>query len=167
MVRSAQIAAVEMLILSALERAANDPKQPFARSTEYGGDSILLRNPFRNIVYVQVHRGHVIARIPSTNHVVEVKCNALSHTRTLMGDFDEIVECFKEVLKELGQSKRMWLKPRLLVHLIPKFDGGYTKVELRAFREAAESAGGIRTYMLADHDPISDQELLTVYKHFT
>ena len=80
-----------------------------------------------------------------------------------MGDFDEIAECFRSTLKELGKSKRMWFKPTLLVHLIPKFEDGYTKVELRAFREAAESAGGVRILMLADHDPIYPMPL--VWRH--
>jgi len=74
-----------------------------------------------------------------------------------MGDFADVSASLKEVFKEIGV--RWWLKPRVLIHLIPKADGGYTKVELRAFREAAEIAGAGRVFLLTDHAPVSDAEL--------
>lgn len=127
----------------------------------------MFRNPLRKYVYVQVHRGHVLARVAGTNASARVMSSALDHPRTLMGDFGEVTSCLKSALKELKRSERMLLKPRLLVHLIPNLDGGYTNVELRAFREAGDSAGGYRTFLLADHDPISDEEVFTVYGHFS
>lgn len=43
--------------------------------------------------------------------------------------------------------------PIVLAHLIPQVEGGYTNVELRAFREAMVGAGAAQVYLLADHPP--------------
>jgi actin-like ATPase involved in cell morphogenesis len=79
-----------------------------------------------------------------------------------MGEFQEISACLKDVLHQLGS--RPWFKARVLIHLIPKVEGGYTNVELRAFREAAEQAGAGPVWLLKDHPAASDTELGVLFK---
>jgi actin-like ATPase involved in cell morphogenesis len=79
-----------------------------------------------------------------------------------MGEFQEVTACLKNVLQQLGS--RPWLKARVLIHLVPAVEGGYTNVELRAFREAAEQAGAGPVWLLKDHPPASDAELQSLFK---
>jgi hypothetical protein len=117
----------------------------------------------RRFIYIQVNKGQISARRvghPETS--VTRLCVALSHPRTLMGEFQEIATCLKGVLHQLGS--RPWFKARVLIHLVPKVEGGYTNVELRAFREAAELAGAGPVFLLKDHPAVSDAELGALFK---
>jgi hypothetical protein len=82
------------------------------------------------------------------------------HPRTLFGEFDPIQQALASGLRELNAFRFGFLEPRGLIHLVPHFDGGYTQVELRAFREAGEGAG-IRWPFLLDnrYGPLSDGQL--------
>jgi len=53
-----------------------------------------------------------------------------------MGEFDEAQKSLRKVLEQLGLCRWYRAKPVALVHLVPQVEGGYTNVELRAFREA-------------------------------
>jgi hypothetical protein len=72
-----------------------------------------------------------------------------------MGDFTAVELCFKEAISRLGLNEWYVRAPTALVHLIPKVEGGYTNVELRAFREAMVGAGAAQVYLLADHPPLT------------
>jgi hypothetical protein len=56
------------------------------------------------------------------------------------------------------------LRPHALVHLVPKAEGGYTSIELRAFKEAAEGAGAKMAWMCDDnYGPLTDQQITDAF----
>jgi hypothetical protein len=83
----------------------------------------------------------VTGRDSSGGPPVSRTCLSLGHPRTLMGSFPEIAACFREILQEVGQGSLLRPQPRVVIHLPPGADGGYTDVEQRAFIEAALQAG--------------------------
>ena len=117
----------------------------------------------RQLIYIQVHRGHFIAKNLGTGKTVRRECAALAHPRTVMGDFEAIAAAFKAALKELLPTINL-LKPKGLIHLIPQLEGGYTNVELRAFKEAGETAGINFAFLSTLERPHTDTELLEVLR---
>ena len=115
----------------------------------------------RPLIYIQVQRGHFIAKRVGTDQSVRKSCAGLDHPRTLMGDFQAVAVSFKSAFKELYPGLRL-LKPRAVVHLIPAVEGGYTNVELRAFNEAAAMAGASFTFMSTYERPHTDSELAEI-----
>lgn len=115
----------------------------------------------RPLIYVQVHRGHFIAKRVGSDRVVRKNCSGLDHPRTLMGDFPEIADSFSSAFKELYPAGRFF-KPKALVHLMPVYEGGYTNVELRAFNEASAMAGAAFTFMSTFERPHTDAELAEI-----
>jgi hypothetical protein len=87
----------------------------------------------------------------------------LSHPRTLAGDFHAIHKGLRGILLELSTPMMKVIKPHALVHLVGKVQGGYTNIELRAFKEAVETAGA-RTGWLCDdkYEPLSDDQISEV-----
>ena len=80
-----------------------------------------------------------------------------------MGNYDEIENTLSQLVAELRTAYGMWLKPKILIHLLPEFEGGYTDVEFRAFREAGTSAGCAESWVLADHEIASDEQLAILF----
>ncbi len=118
----------------------------------------------RKLIYVQVHAGHLIASVVGEGRCVRRPCTALSHPRTLAGNFSEIVECLQAAFRELSSAQMRVLKPHVLVHLVPKVEGGHTNVELRAFKEAAEAAGAHMGWLLdGKNGPLSDDQVEEVF----
>ena len=110
------------------------------------------------IIYMQIHAGHVAARRIGAGSVRK-ECGALSHPRTLMGDFMAVEACFRAVFRELASSGLFAVKPSVLVHLVPEAVGGYTNVEERAFQEAAASAGARICKVVTGRLPLSDSQV--------
>ncbi len=75
-----------------------------------------------------------------------------------MGDIEKIQIDLAAALKELMPRVQL-LKPRGLVHLLPVYEGGYTNVELRAFREVGEMAGINFSHLSTLDRPHSESEL--------
>ena len=76
-----------------------------------------------------------------------------------MGEFVEAEKALRKVLEQLGLRRWYMTKPVAVVHLVPQVVGGYTNVELRAFREAMLAAGAGEVYLLVDHPPLTAQQL--------
>jgi len=110
------------------------------------------------VIYMQIHAGHVAARRIGAGSVRK-ECGALSHPRTLMGDFMAVEACFRAVFRELASSGLFPVKPSVLVHLVPEAVGGYTNVEERAFQEAAASAGARICKVVTGRLPLSDSQV--------
>ena len=119
-------------------------------------------------VYIQVTRGKATASVePHLDRATELT-KALDHPRTLMGDFPGVEAAFKSLLRKLGL--RLWYvrKPVALVHLPDPVDGGYTPVEMRAFREAAIGAGCSEVWLLDSREPaLTKQKLEEVRANLT
>ena len=139
----------------------------FDRGTSRRRDVYLLLGGtvLRRVVYVEMHRGHLSARVPGQPVRVNRECADLSHPRTLFGKFMPIQEAIASALSELEAIRFGVIKPRGIIHLIPHFDGGYTDIELRAFREAAEAAGIFRPLLLdSKTSPLSDVQVKEVFR---
>jgi hypothetical protein len=113
----------------------------------------------RPLVYLKVSPGSLSAHLIGGAASATIACTALAHPRTLMGEFIGVQSCMKEALAKLGVGAWYRRPPITLVHLLPKVEGGYTDVELRAFKEAALSAGSSQAHLLADHPPLSVMDL--------
>ncbi|OOE43334.1 MULTISPECIES: hypothetical protein [Salinivibrio] len=114
----------------------------------------------KNHVHLQIKKGEVKATHLETDSSIVRTCAALSHPRTLMGEFFAIERCLKEVLDELLPKSIFSLSPIAIVQFIEKIEGGITNVEVRAFREATLGAGARHVFFAESSTPISKSQLL-------
>lgn len=121
---------------------------------------------FRPLVYLQVSQGAVRSSLVGAGESFLVASQGLSHPRTLMGDFVAVQEAIRESLQKAGVGGWFRRSPVVLVHLLPEPEGGYTNVELRAFREAALGAGAAQAWLLTNHPVLSSQDRESITKHF-
>ena len=118
-----------------------------------------------NLVYIKVFKGYIEARTYGENNEKKFFSNGLSHPRSLAGNFEEVETTFKNALSEQPKKWLGLLKSNVLVHLVPKMEGGYTPTELRFFREAALGGRASKVYLMTDqHPPLKDTELYETYK---
>lgn len=110
----------------------------------------------RTSLYLQIEPGLLIGRRLDAQAQIRLPSPALSHPRTLMGDFLAIEALLREALARL---KAGLLAPRVLLHLLPDAEGGYTDVEQRAFLEAARGAGAASVRLQLAGAPLSDAEV--------
>lgn len=75
-----------------------------------------------------------------------------SHPRTLVGDWFVLVEDMETVLRNIFD--RRWVRSDLLICLNGIDEGGYTEIERRAFREAAQAAGAKSIYLSEQGIPV-------------
>nr|WP_086938565.1 hypothetical protein [Thaumasiovibrio occultus] len=92
-------------------------------------------------IYFRVKSGEVELTHIEGGKTVTAACAGLSHPRTLMGDFFDIENCFKTTLQQVLPKSLFTPAPLAVIQLLEAGDGGYTNVEIRAFREAALGAG--------------------------
>ncbi len=112
-----------------------------------------------NHIYIRFKKGEVqITHVESDTSQTKV-CSALSHPRTLMGDFYEIERCLKELVKQVVPKSLFALTPIAIVQLLDVSEGDYTNVEIRAFREAALGAGARRVYFPDSKLPLSSSDI--------
>ncbi|WP_229613480.1 hypothetical protein [Vibrio parahaemolyticus] len=102
----------------------------------------------KNHIYYQFRKGEVTALHVETNKTLVKGCLALAHPRSLMGDFFAVQECLISISKELIPKSIFSLAPVAVVHLLETSDGGYTNVEIRAFKEAVLGAGARAVYFV-------------------
>ena len=110
-------------------------------------------------LYLQVFKGKVEAQELQGGRNLTISCGALSHPRTLMGSFVEIESCFKQIVQEITPNTFLSQAPIVIVHLREDVEGGYTEVELRAFKEAAYGAGGREVFMPCCNGALSNQQI--------
>lgn len=87
--------------------------------------------------------------------------NPFAHPRTLMGDFAAGEQLLRTLLRRLpaGRSSLFAPAPAVVLHLQGDPLGGFTPVEVRAFREMALAAGA--SHVLVWQGPnLTDQQLL-------
>jgi hypothetical protein len=119
----------------------------------------------RRNIYIKVFRGHFLTRIVGADNDSRSECEGLSHPRTLAGDWREIESTFKKIIISHGSTYNRIIKPTLLVHLIPKFEGGYTSSELRLFQQVGVSAGANFCLICEDkYGPLTNEQLTSVFK---
>ncbi len=118
-----------------------------------------------SLVYIKVFKGYIEARTYSKNNEKKFNSSGLNHPRSLAGNFEEIETAFKKILSEQPKILLGLIKPNVLIHLVPKMEGGYTSTELRFFREAAQSGGARKVYLMTDkYPPLEDKDLYETIK---
>lgn len=99
------------------------------------------------------------ANFHRTNPTVKV-VNPFAHPRTLVSDFTIAEQLLKILLRRMQSSSIFAVSPKIVLHPLGEPDGGYTQVELRAFREMALGAGASQAVIWTGR-VLSDQELLS------
>jgi len=119
----------------------------------------------RKKLYIEVHKGKFTSRIVGTNERIETNCDQLYHPRTLAGDWEGIQKHLKVVISKHTSFIDKILKPTVLLHLVPKLEGGYTTSELRIFNQLCVAAGANFCLMCDDkYGPLSNEQLKEVFK---
>lgn len=85
--------------------------------------------------------------------------NPFAHPRTLVSDFTVAEQLLKHQLRKLMPRSLLSLAPHLVIHPLGSPEGGFTQVELRAFRELGLGAGAAHVQVWTGR-PLSDQEVL-------
>jgi rod shape-determining protein MreB len=84
--------------------------------------------------------------------------NPFVHPRTLLADFDAGQQLLRTLLRQLRGRSLFAAAPRLLLHLQDDPVGGFTAVEVRAFREMGLGAGA--AHVLVWQGPnLTDEQL--------
>ena len=86
--------------------------------------------------------------------------NPFSHPRTLVSDFTAGEQVLKAFVKKLPKGNAFAASPRVLFHLQGDPAGGFTQVEIRAFREMALGAGASEVTIWQGQD-LTDEQVLS------
>ena len=86
--------------------------------------------------------------------------NPFSHPRSLMSDFTAGEQVLKAFVKKLNKSHTFPASPRVVFHLQGDPAGGFTQVEIRAFREMALGAGASEVTLWQGPD-LTDEQVLS------
>ena len=105
------------------------------------------------------------ARLASASEPAQL-IQPFAHPRSLVSDFASAEALIRiQLQRVLGKG---WLRvaPSVVMHPLGNPDGGFTQVELRAFREMAMGAGASTARVwtgrpLANHELLSDQAALS------
>ncbi len=77
-----------------------------------------------------------------------------------MGEFVEIEQTLTSLVHELSPKTWLSVAPVITLHLLGTEEGGYTNVEVRAFKEAALGAGARAVFMPSGQTPLSENAIL-------
>lgn len=93
----------------------------------------------RRIVYIQVYRDHLLARLAGGSTIRRQR-PALNNTAQPITDFRGVGVCLRRIIGELAPG---WfrLRPDVLVHFLPEHYP-VSQPELTGFLTAAQRAGG-------------------------
>jgi len=86
--------------------------------------------------------------------------NPFAHPRSLVSDFTVGEQLLKAFLRRLTSNSIFAVSPRVVMHLMGEPAGGFTQIEVRAFREMAMGAGASKVIVWQGRG-LSDQELLS------
>lgn len=73
--------------------------------------------------------------------------NGFKHPRTLLADFLAAERVLKHFMARLAAASWFAPSPVVVMHPLPKQDGGLTAIEIRAFHELAMGAGAFKVYL--------------------
>lgn len=114
----------------------------------------------KSFIYLEVRQGYIKATELNSRKEVTKSCDGLSHPRTLMGDFVAIEACIKSIVNEMAPKSFMRGPITVFVHLLERAEGGFTNVEVRAFKEAALGAGAHMAKLPNHLSPLTKEQLL-------
>lgn len=118
----------------------------------------------RKHIYIKIENNRILARLVGQDKDIEFPVEGVKHPRTIASDYDEIKKSLARVIKSYRDILSYIFKPVVLIHLIPMYEGGYTKIELYAFQKAAMKAGAICLMCDDKYAPLSNSELKEVFE---
>lgn len=99
------------------------------------------------------------ARSAVVGHAHALLVRPFDHPRSLVSDFVAAQHLLKELVREFAGNRLFALSPHLLLHPQGRDAGGYTAIEVRAFREMGLATGASTVQVW--HGPVlTDKELL-------
>lgn len=85
--------------------------------------------------------------------------NPFAHPRSMMSDFSLGEAVMKRFLAQMCQGQFFAMPPRVVLHLLGDPAGGFTQIEVRAFREMLLGAGA-KQVVIWQGATLSDADLL-------
>jgi rod shape-determining protein MreB len=98
------------------------------------------------------------ARAHQSDPAVKV-VNPFAHPRSIVSDFSVGEQLVKLLLRRMLGRSIFSLSPRIVMHPLGEYEGGYTQIEIRALRELALGAGA-RQVVVWEGRELSELELL-------
>jgi|SRR5690606_25684041 len=86
--------------------------------------------------------------------------NPFAHPRSMVSDFAAAEQVLKQQLRRVLGSSLLSIAPRVVIHPLGDPAGGFTQIELRAFREMALGAGASEVRVWTGRS-LTDQEVLS------
>ena len=90
--------------------------------------------------------------------------NPFGHPRSLVSDFTLAEQLLKYQVRQAMEKSFLALAPTIIMHPLGDPAGGFTQVELRAFREMAMGAGAAKVFLKLGK-PLTDQEIVQIQKN--
>ncbi|WP_411851516.1 hypothetical protein ACLB90_02755 [Stenotrophomonas sp. LGBM10] len=112
----------------------------------------------RQLIYVQVHQDHFIARAVGGDRTIRRQCHSLGNGAGPVRDFSRIRSQLKAIFSEL-KSGFSFLKPWALLHFDP-VEYPVTKEELAAFQTVAMRSGVSFCFLSTWEQHHEDKDLL-------
>ena len=116
----------------------------------------------RQLIYVQVHQDHFIARAVGGERTIRRQCHALGNRAGPISNFSTIRSQLKAIFSELksGFSLR---RPWALLHFDP-VEYPITKEELAEFQKVAVRSGVSFCWLSTWEQHHEDKDLLTIFE---
>ena len=111
-------------------------------------------------LYFVVTQGRLKVTDLNSGKVIESSLQPASHPRTPIGNFEKLEEIFAQAIKEIGGKSFFRPSPVVYLHLLDEIEGGYTQIEVRAFKEAALGGGAREIFMPESRTILTVQQLL-------
>lgn len=99
------------------------------------------------------------ANLHRSNPSVKI-VNPFAHPRTLLSDFTVAEQLLKIFLRRMHGTSIFAVSPKVVIHPLGEPEGGFTQIELRAFRELGFGAGASQVE-LREGRTLTDQEILS------
>jgi hypothetical protein len=111
-------------------------------------------------LYLVVTQGRLKATELDSGRTIERCLKPAWHPRTPIGNFEKLEKIFAKAISELGGKSFFRPSPAVYLHLLDEVEGGYTQIEIRAFKEAALGGGARAIYMPDSRTLLTKNELL-------
>ena len=119
-----------------------------------------MRVRFRRYLYFVISQGSLYATELSSGRSLERSLSSVIHPRTPIGNFVNLENIFSSVIKSLAGRSFFKPSPTIFLHLLDEVKGGYTQIEIRAFREAALGGGAREIFMPKSRTRLTKEQLL-------
>lgn len=116
----------------------------------------------RQLIYVQVHQDHFIARVVGGDRTIRRQCHALGNRAGAIKDFSVFRPVLKELFSELTPGFSLQ-NPWALLHFDP-IEYPITKEELAGFQKVAMRSGVSFCFLSTWEQRHEDKDLLEMFK---